>query len=656
MPGLIFPKRMVHLDFHTGPQVPDVGKDFNPKEFARTFKEARVDSVTVFAKCHHGHLYYETKHPARHPSLPKGLDLLGEQVEALHSAGIRAPIYISVQCDEFAANTRPEWIVVLPDGKLRTPGPLSPGWQIVDMSSPYQEYLADQIAEVLKKFAPVDGIFLDMCWDQPSCSKWAIDAMKRKGLDPREDADRKKYARLLVIEYMGRFRDMVEKAQKGHPPAGIWFNSRPKTNLHFEKKFLRHVEIEALPTGGWGYAYFPYVARFVRPLGLPTLSHTGRFHKSWGDNAALKPAAALKYECCQILSQGMTSGVGDLLHPRGVPHKAIYELIGGVYKYIESCEPFVEGARHLSEVAVVVNPDLGDNPGPSGLGAVRALQQLRQQFDIVAPTADLRAYTLVILPETTRIDAGLKGSLRRYLRGGGAAIVSGPAALDEAGRPAMKELGIVSEGPSPYTHVFLRAGREISQGMAEFDTVMYEQGLRLTPARGAKTLCQVVEPYFQRSYDHFSGHDYTPPDRVSRYAAAIQNGRVITFAVPMLLAFGRHANVPYRQIIGNCIERLLPRPLVRAGGPAHLEATAVRKGRTTVVHLISFLPSRQAENLDIVHDPFPLVDVPVSVRLETRPRRASLQPMGQELDFTYEDGYAQVRVTALDGHALLVLE
>ena len=82
---------------------------------------------------------------------------------------------------------------------------------------------------------------------------------------------------------------MLDEAQKRARPAGVWFNSRPKTNLHIEKKFLRHVEIEALPTGGWGYAYFPYVARFVRPLGLPTLSHTGRFHKSWGDNGGLKP-------------------------------------------------------------------------------------------------------------------------------------------------------------------------------------------------------------------------------------------------------------------------------------------------------------------------------------------------------------------------------
>lgn len=171
-----------------------------------------------------------------------------------------------------------------------------------------------------------------------------------------------------------------------------------------------------------------------------------------------------------------------------------------------------------------------------------------------------------------------------------------------------------------------------------------------------RVLCQVVEPYFERAYDHFSGHNYTPPDRASRWAAAVQNGRTITFAVPLLRAFGKHANVPYRQILGNCIARLLPRPLIRDAGPTHLEATALRKGKTVVVHLISFVPSRHAENMDMVHDPFPLVDMPLSVRLDRAPRRATLQPAGQELAVEYADGYARLRVTVMEGHAIVVLE
>ena len=363
---LDFPLRTVHLDFHTGPHIPDVARDFDVDAFAERFAEARVDSVTVFGLCHHGHAYFRTSHPCRHPALPADLDLTGAQIDALHRRGIRAPIYLSAQVNEYAANEHPEWLAIDPDGRRvkrlpadpppQPPEALNAGWQILDMSSPYQDYLAELVEEVLRRYAPVDGLFLDMCWDQPSISPWALAGMAKRRLDPRSAADRNRYAREVALAYMKRFAGMVEAAGRGGDHLGIWFNSRPKTNLHVEKRFLRHIEIEALPTGGWGYAYFPYVARFVRPLGLATLSHTGRFFKSWGDNAGLKPHAALKYECCQILSQGMTLGVGDLLHPHGVPDPAVYDLIGSVYRYIERCQEVVAGGRLQSEIAVVVDP------------------------------------------------------------------------------------------------------------------------------------------------------------------------------------------------------------------------------------------------------------------------------------------------------------
>ncbi|MCH8177361.1 MAG: alpha-L-fucosidase, partial [Proteobacteria bacterium] len=141
----------------------------DPEEFARTFKEAHADSVTVFAKCHHGLLYYDTDRPERHPNLPRDLNLLGEQIDALHRVGIRAPIYISLQCDEYADNTHPKWRALDADNKrVKHGGAFTAGWQIMDMSSPFQDYFAEQLDEVLKTFGPIDGMFIDMCWDQPS--------------------------------------------------------------------------------------------------------------------------------------------------------------------------------------------------------------------------------------------------------------------------------------------------------------------------------------------------------------------------------------------------------------------------------------------------------------------------------------------------------
>jgi hypothetical protein len=53
--------RQVHLDFHTSEFIPEVAKDFDAEAFAQKLKQANVDSITCFARCHHGWLYYPSK-------------------------------------------------------------------------------------------------------------------------------------------------------------------------------------------------------------------------------------------------------------------------------------------------------------------------------------------------------------------------------------------------------------------------------------------------------------------------------------------------------------------------------------------------------------------------------------------------------------------
>ena len=67
--------RQVHLDFHTSGDIAGVGDDFDAREFVEILRDARVNSVTCFAKCHHGYSDYPTKVGVVHPHLHR--DLLG---------------------------------------------------------------------------------------------------------------------------------------------------------------------------------------------------------------------------------------------------------------------------------------------------------------------------------------------------------------------------------------------------------------------------------------------------------------------------------------------------------------------------------------------------------------------------------------------------
>src|SRR5688572_12415380 len=90
--------RQVHLDFHTPGTIREIGVDFDPDDFAATVQAARIDSMTVFSRCHHGYSYHPTTIGTTHPGL--SFDLLGAQIEALHGIGVRAPIYLTVGWDE----------------------------------------------------------------------------------------------------------------------------------------------------------------------------------------------------------------------------------------------------------------------------------------------------------------------------------------------------------------------------------------------------------------------------------------------------------------------------------------------------------------------------------------------------------------------------
>ena len=652
--------RQIHLDFHTGPAVPDVGRDFDAREFARTMKRAHVNSVTVFAKCHHGHLYYDTRRPERHPGLKRGLDLTGSQVEALHREGIRAPLYLSVQCDEYAANTHPEWLARGEDGSLVGRGGgtwFRAGWQILDMSSPYQEYLAAQTREVLRKYRPVDGIFFDMCWDQPSCSQDAIAAMLRAGLDPTRPEDRQAYARRVALAYMRRFHRMVRASA---PDATVYFNSRSYFNLAEEGACQSQVEIEALPTGGWGYMFFPRVVRYARNFGKPYLGMTARFHKSWADFGGLKPYAALEYETAQMMAHGARCSIGDQLHPRGVLDRAAYDLIGKVYARVAAREPWLDGAKAAVQIGLFQAPAAHASAIEStgtDEGATRMLTQLGHQFDVVHPDSPWERYEALVLPDCILVDAPLAARLRTYLGRGGKVLATGTSGLSEDGtRSMLPGLGLRPAGLSPYTVTYLRFGRAIARGVPPTDHVMYERGVRILAGAGTTVLARVVEPYFERAWDHFSSHNQTPADKVTRYAAATIRGAAACIPYPIFSAFARHGNYPYRLLVGKVLDLLVPEPLLRARGPTGLETSVMRQKGRSIVHLLLYCPERRAQNLDIIEDVVPVFDVPVSLRLARKPRRVYLAPSRKALGLEYRDGRAKVTVPEVRGHAMVVFE
>lgn len=79
--------------------------------------------MTIFAEDHDGFSYYPSNVGMMHPHL--SFDLMGEQIEGIHSVDVRAPIYVSIMWDDLVGEQHYEWTVARKDGTLMIRTPLS---------------------------------------------------------------------------------------------------------------------------------------------------------------------------------------------------------------------------------------------------------------------------------------------------------------------------------------------------------------------------------------------------------------------------------------------------------------------------------------------------------------------------------------------------
>ncbi|MGV8955760.1 MAG: alpha-L-fucosidase, partial [Cypionkella sp.] len=478
--------RQIHLDFHTSEHIPGIGAAFDPDDFVATLKAAHVDSITIFAKCHHGWSYYPTKVGAPHPQLARP-DLMGDMVKALSAADIECPIYISVQWDERNARIHPEWRARSATPNRFDPSQLTAGWHTLCLNhKAYRDELLEQAREVALNYE-TQGLFFDIVLTPDCVCAECLASMAEHGLDPENPADRLKNDEWVNEVFRS---EMTEALRAEFPGLRLFYNCG-----HIHKQGLKrfanysHLELESLPTGGWGYDHFPSSARYAATLGMDFLGQTGKFHTSWGEFGGFKHPHALEYEVAQMVALGAKCLVGDQLHPDGAINPDTYASIGPAYARIEKLEPFLEDARQVSEVAIVAAEyfhPVGARNNHSDDGAAQMLLELKRPFDVIDPTyARLEDYRVLILPDEIPVEGEFATRLRAFVAQGGKLLLSGTSGLGADGSFAVPA-GIRRSGePVTFKPSYLKADAELDADMTASPFVMYGTAQTIA-AEGAK--------------------------------------------------------------------------------------------------------------------------------------------------------------------------
>ena len=656
--------RQIHLDFHNSPLVP-IGNKFDKKQFQEGLKLAHADSVTCFSLCHHGLSYHPTEVGIMHPNLK--FDLLREQIDAAHEIGVKVPIYLTCGVNEAAFNAHPEWMTLDYTGHWAgwTKSPLNPGFHKLCLNTAYMDYFCELLAEAVRRYPDADGVFTDIIVQMPCCCPRCMEGMLADGLNPAEDADRRKYARKVLMEYYRRTEKIVHDID---PKMRLFHNSGdiPMGDTEI-LPFFTHLEAESLPTGGWGYDHFPMSAAYCRNLGFEFTGMTGKFHTTWGEFGGFKHPNALRYECAAMLANGAGCSIGDQLHPEGALDESTCALIGAAYQEVEIKEPWCRDVSSAAKIGILGSRMFQKGPGfpVSDTGISRFLLECHLPFDFILPTVDFSRYDLLILPESEEMPEELIKKIADYVAKGGKILGSGQA-ITSGLFPEVEDCGEGEFNPD-----YLCAAKEFAPSWVHTPFISYGTARKIKAVGKGVSIGDIHYPYFQRSYKHFSSHGQTPFDlEPSGFSAGVITENRLCFAHKVFSLYGAWGNAAFREFISNALKKLLGDkiqvrgkflaqqrvslleqkeesrlilhllygPAVKRGGKFHNRATGEEIGSDTL-EIIEDLPPAPVSEVDLLCD-----KAVTSVKVALT---------GEELPYTLENGRLQFTAPGFICHEII---
>jgi len=653
----IFPKRQVHLDFHTSPLIPCIGSGFSKEQFQAALKKGNLESITIFAKCHHSMCYYPTKIGIMHPELD--FDLTGALMDAAHEIGVRAPIYITAGWSEEDALAHPEWIVRKKNGELSTCGQRNPNpedprgdctWYDLCLGDgSYCQHIYDLTEEICQRYKDIDGLFFDICIRGKACyCDECMEKMKNAGIDVDDDAQVEKFFAAQREVFM---RKCGEIMLNYHPNATIFFNSggadhyRPRYH-----QYQTHFEMEDLPTAWGGYNKLPLRAKFFNRTGKPYIGMTGKFHLTWGEFGGFKCREALKFEVATMALYGAGCSIGDHMHPDGEMEMQTYENIGYAYDYLEKIAPYCYGGVSTAKLGVYLT---SDKLSTNGLSDILIENQI--DYDIVFDN-NFSRFDTVIFPDGAILDDNGINALNAYVQSGGKVLTVGNALLKDG--KFQIDCGAQYIGESEFNCDYILTDVAYKEEISKAPTLCYYPGIRMRLTDG-EVLGHIMVPYFSRTMGKYCGHKNTPHDKAAPMLPAIvRKGNVICMAHSMPRMYGTYGNLYYKRYFMLALHQLYSGGTFGVTGlGSQGRATMIRQPEQNryCLNMVYAAPSRRG-CAEIIEDILPVYDIQVRLSVPETIQKCWLLNGNTELKVQRDGAYQYVTVPKLECHETVVME
>ena len=656
--------RQIHLDFHCSEHIKAIGESFDKKLFQKNLSKAKVNSINLFAKCHHSWSYYPTKIGQIHPHL--NFDLLGAQIDACKEIGIKTNIYFTVGWSSNDAENHPEWCAKNSDGsfiingdehsKIRDQNENSlPNfyWKFMCINTGYNDLVISQVEELCERYN-VDGFWFDiyqahrLCY----CDNCKI-SMESLGIDISETKLVESFNASQIKHHCSQLRALIHSKVKN---AEVFFNGTTALEKGVNFRHLMYVnntiqDLEDLPTTWGGYDKLPLQSKYFLNAGYSITAMSGKFHTDWGEFGGFKHPDALKFEVASMLSFGANCNIGDQLHPSGVVDESTYQNIGYAFNYLKQIEAYGVNAKPISGLGIwrsfVQECDEG---------LTKILLEKQIDFDVANFSKDLSEYEVLVFPSGSKLSQSDYLKVKGFIETGGSVIVLAESLLNFVEGFIATVFGVKYLGASNLDCDYTLIKKSLYPIFVKTPFLNYSPAIRVCAEGQTEVLAEIFEPYFSRTSKHYCSHQKTPfKEKKAEYPAVVKFRNCIFIAHELDSMYHRFGARIHRDLFVNCLKMLYKNPMIQVDLPsaARINLLHQKREKRFVLHLLYSTPIRRGI-ASVIEDFVPLNDIRVSFTLPKEINSVTLIPDQKELPIVKKQLTQFVTIPKFINHCALV--
>jgi len=176
---------------------------------------------------------------------------------------------------------------------------------------------------------------------------------------------------------------------------------------------------------------------------------------------------------------------------------------------------------------------------------------------------------------------------------------------------------------------------------------------------GGTELAKVIEPYFNRTAEHFCSHQHAPSSGISHNSGITMGKDGIYIAWQIFTDYAEKGELIAKNVVCYALDLLLENEKsleTNLGSVGVATLMQQKEHNRTVAHLLYAAPVKRGKDIEIIEDIYPVSGVALKVKLPHEVERVYLAPQNKELEFETKDGYTCVNDITVDCHQMVVFE